>query len=214
MAIIYGVPASPYVRKTMLAHTFKGIDFDLVPTRPGSDDISFREASPLGKIPGYRINDDVAFSDSSVIIAYLERSKVGISLYPSNAEDFAQALWLEEYSDTVFSEVVSGLYFQRIIGPTFFEHTPDEERIEALVSELIPARLDYLEDKLAGNAFFIGNQFSVADLSLGSHILSLHHTNFNIDKSRWPALAAFAESFLKKPEVITQLAQENAMLGK
>lgn len=214
MAIIYGVAPSPYVRKVMLAHAIKGINFEVIPMRPGSDDADFRAASPLGKIPGYRVNKDVAFSDSSVIIAYLERTNDNNSLYPSNAENYARALWIEEFSDTKLSEVVSALYFQRIIGPTFFEHTTDEERVQDVVTNLIPEQLNYLEKELANNEFFVNHSFSVADLAVGSHMLSLHHASFSIDADRWPALAKFADSFMNRSEVAQQLAQENAMLGK
>lgn len=214
MAIIYGVPPSPYVRKTLLAHAIKGVSAELKPTMPGSDDSEFRAASPLGKIPGYRIDDNTAFADSSVIIAYLERTNSTNPLYPEDAVDYARALWLEEYSDTKFSEVVSALYFQRIIGPMFFQQETDQARVDDLVNNLIPEQLNYLEAQLAGNALFVGDQFSVADLAIGSHMLSLHHTKFNVDSARWPALAQFKENFMQRPEVITQLAQENAVFGK
>ena len=198
MAIIYGVPPSPYVRKTLLAHAIKGISAELKPTMPGSDDPEFRAASPFGKIPAYRLNDTTAFSDSSVIIAYLERTNNTNSLYPENAEEYAIALALEEYSDTKFSEVVSALYYQRIIGPMFFQHDTDQTRVDDLLTNLIPAQLDYLEKTLAGKPYFVGNSFSVADLSIGSHMLSLYHTQFDIDATRWPAVATFNNAFLAR----------------
>lgn len=214
MAIIYGVPPSPYVRKTLLAHAIKGISVELKPTMPGSDDPEFRAASPFGKIPAYRITDTTAFSDSSVIIAYLERTNNANSLYPKDAAEYAIALALEEYSDTKFSEVVSALYYQRIIGPMFFQHETDQTRVDDLLTNLIPAQLDYLERTLAGNTYFVGNSFSIADLSIGSHMLSLYHAKFDIDITRWPSLAAFNNAFLAREEVKEQLAQELAVFSK
>jgi glutathione S-transferase len=214
MAIIYGVPPSPFVRKTMLAHAIKGISFDLIPMPPGNDDPEFRAASPMGKIPGYRVNDELGFSDSSVIIAYLERTNSDNPLYPGNPEDFARALWFEVYSDTKLSEVTSALYFQRILGPTFFQKATDEERVNDLITNLIPQPLDYLEQQLAGKDYFVGNHFSVADLAIGSHMMSLMHANFDLDATRWPSLATFATHFMNRPEVIDQFSKENAMLGK
>ena len=214
MAIIYGVPPSPYVRKTLLAHAIKGISAELKPTMPGSDDPEFRAASPFGKIPAYRLNDTTAFSDSSVIIAYLERTNNANSLYPADAAEYAIALALEEYSDTKFSEVVSALYYQRIIGPMFFQHETDQTRVDELLTGLIPTHLDYLESTLAGNTYFVGNSFSVADLSIGSHMLSLYHAKFDIDATRWPSVAAFNNAFLARSEVKEQLAQELAVFGK
>ena len=214
MATIYGVPPSPYVRKTLLAHAVKGISVELKLTMPGSDEPEFRAASPFGKIPAYRLDDTTAFSDSSVIIAYLERTNSTNSLYPEDAADYAIALALEEYSDTKFSEVVSALYYQRIIGPMFFQHDTDQARVDDLLTNLIPAQLDYLEKTLGENSYFVGNSFSIADLSIGSHMLSLYHTKFDIDTIRWPAVAAFNDAFLARTEVKEQLAQELAVFGK
>ena len=213
MAIIYGVPPSPYVRKVMLAHAFKGVSYDLEPTMPGSEDPIFRAASPLGKIPAYRVNENSGFSDSSVIVAYLERTETQTPLYPTNAEDYGQALWLEKYCDTKLAEVISGLYFQLVVGPAFFEHTTEEERVADLVSNLIPEQLAYLESTLANNTYFVGNEFSVADLSIGVHMMSLKHAKFEIDAKKYPAVAKFAADFCEHPMVVTQLAQESAMIG-
>jgi glutathione S-transferase len=214
MAFIYGVAPSPYVRKTMLAHAIKGVNYELIPTSPGSEEPKFREASPLGKIPAYRTNDDVVFSDSSVIIAYLEQTNNNNALYPENAEDLARALWFQVYGDTKFSEVTSALYFQRLLGPIFFKHTTDEERVTDLITNLIPQQLDYLEAQLAGNSFFVANQFSLADLVIGNHMMSLKHSDFSLDATRWPSLIVFATNFMNRPEVVIQFAQENTMMGR
>jgi glutathione S-transferase len=44
---IYGVPPSPFTRATRLAAREKGVDYELVPTRPGET----APINPLGKIP-------------------------------------------------------------------------------------------------------------------------------------------------------------------
>lgn len=214
MAIVYGLPPSPYVRKVMLAHAFKNVSYELAPTFPGSEDASFREASPLGKIPAYRVNDSFGFSDSAVITAYLERAHPENALYPVDANDYAQALWLEKYNDTKLSEVTAALYFQRVVGPAFFEHTTEEERVSDLITNLIPAQLTYLEQTLANNTYFVGNTFTIADLVIGASLMSLEHADFTIDKATWPALAKFATAFFNRAEVVTQFNTEKSLINK
>lgn len=207
MATIYGVAVSPYVRKTMLVHAFKGIAYVMNTTMPGSDDAEFREISPLGKIPGYRNYDGVGFSDSSVITAYLERVRPEIPLYPADNNDFARALWLEEYADTKMMEVSAALYFQQVIGPKFFDHSPDQERIDQLQKNLIPAELDYVESQ-AGPGWFVGDAMTIADIAIGTNLVNLHHAGFELDPQRWPKVAAFAQRFLATPQVQMQLIVE------
>lgn len=214
MSIIYGLPPSPYVRKVMLAHAFKNVSYELVPTFPGSEDATFREVSPLGKIPAYRVSDTFGFSDSAVITAYLDRAHTENSLYPANADDYAQALWVEKYNDTKLSEVISALYFQRVVGPAFFEHTTDEERVSDLITNLIPEELNYLEKALAGNEYFVGDTFTIADLVIGTTLMSLEHANYTIDGTIWPSLSKFATTFFNRPEVVTQFSAEKSLINQ
>jgi len=214
MAIIYGLPPSPYVRKVMLAHVFKNMSYELVPTFPGSEEASFREVSPLGKIPAYRVNDSFGFSDSTVITAYIDRVNPENALYPADVNDYAQALWLEKYNDTKLSEVTSALYFQRVVGPAFFEHTTEEERVSDLITNIIPVELNYLEKALASNNYFVNNTFSIADLVIGASLMSLEHANFEIDNAKWPALAKFATAFFNRPEVVAQFNAEKSLINK
>lgn len=213
MATIYGVPPSPYVRKVMLAHALKGVVYELAITMPGSDDKEFREASPLGKVPGYRTDDGAAFADSSVIIAYLEKTSPEIKLYPQDANDYARALWLEEYGDTAMTEACAALYFQRVIGPKYFSLETDQARVSELVSELIPAVLNYVENQLGSGDWLVGDTISVADLAIGTNLVNLYHAKFEIDQTRWPKLARFKDRFMSLEAVKAQLTEENAMFA-
>ena len=75
MPRIHGVNLSPFVRKTRVALAEKGIDCENVPVLPGgAGDPGWRALSPLGKIPVFEEDDGFSVPDSSVIIAYLERT--------------------------------------------------------------------------------------------------------------------------------------------
>jgi glutathione S-transferase len=50
---IYGVPSSPFTRATRLAAREKGVDYELVPTRPGET----APLNPLGKMPMMKHGD-------------------------------------------------------------------------------------------------------------------------------------------------------------
>lgn len=214
MAIIFGLPPGPYVRKVMLAHAHKQIEFSLKRTSPGSDDPDFRSASPLGKIPAYQTDTGAGFSDSSVIIAYLERTSNNNPLYPENNDDFGQALWLEEYADTKMSDATNALYFQRVLGPKFFSQVTDEARVEEIITQLLPPIFDYLETIVTPTGWIFGHNLSVADLTIGSNLISLFHADFAIDAKTWPQLAQFSARFLNLEMVQKHIEVEQSIFAQ
>ena len=213
MAILYGVPPSPYVRKAMLVLAYKEVPFEFKVTFPGSDDPEFRDASPLGKVPAFRTDDGVGFSDSSVITAYLERIDNTHPLYPADDSQFARALWFEEYADTKMMEAAAGLYFQRILGPKFFNQQTDPERVKQLENELIPTALDYIESQMT-DGWLVNDQLSIADITVGANLISLLHADFQIDAEKWPKLAAYNSRFMAEEKVKQQIATELQVINQ
>lgn len=213
MSILYGVSPSPYVRKVMLAHAHKKMPYELKVTMPKSDDAEFRQASPTGKVPGYKTDDEVAFADSSVIIAYLERISSNNSLYPEKASDYAQALWFEEWVDSEMVAATGALYFQRVIGPNFFGQTTDLARVDEILTDIIPAVLNFIEEKLTEQNWLVANQFSVADISVGACLISLFHADYHIEQSRWPKLYQYNARVLALPIVQDQIKNEQTVIN-
>lgn len=213
MSILYGVPPSPFVRKAMLAHAYKNIPFEIKITMPGSEDEEFRQASPTGKVPAYKTDDGVAFADSSVIIAYLERISANNSLYPNNASAYAQALWFEEWADSELTQAISALYFQRIIGPKFFNHTTDLKRVDEILTALIPKVFDLLESRLTADHWLVGDELSVADIAVGGCLISLLHADYQIEQVKWPKVYSYNEQFLALSIVKEQIAIEQGVIN-
>src|SRR6201997_4881505 len=139
MPTLYGAPISPFVRKTMVALAEKGVTYEHDPVVPAVAPAEFKriskEISPLGKIPAYR-DGDLTLADSSVIIAYLERIQPSPPLYPSDARDYARALWFEEYGDGGLAPVIGPkIFFQKIAGPAIFKTKTDEAVVNKAINE-------------------------------------------------------------------------------
>src|SRR6185312_3213344 len=117
MPTLYGAPASPFVRKVMVALAEKGIAYDRDPVLPAIAPPSMkrvtRDVSPLGRIPAYR-DGDFTIADSSVILAYLEKAKPSPALYPSATREYARALWFEEYGDGGLAPIIgTKIFFEK-----------------------------------------------------------------------------------------------------
>src|SRR6185369_11981772 len=148
MPTLYGISASPFVRKVRIALAEKGITYEHDPVIPLSAGPEYRKISPLGKIPAYR-DGDVTLADSSVICTYLERMQPQPALYPSDTREFIRALWFEEYGDGGLVPAVGpNIFFQRVVKPKFLNQPCDEDLVRKTIDEELPKYFDYLEGEV------------------------------------------------------------------
>jgi glutathione S-transferase len=213
MPTIYGVNASPFVRKVRVFLAEKGIPYDLEPVMPINVSADFKRLSPLGKIPAFR-DGDVTLADSSVICAYLERTHPNPALYPSDPYDYARALWFEEYGDSGLSAVLGGkIFFQKVVGPMFLGRPTDEAVVQAALETEMPALFDYLESQLDSRDAIAGPRFSIGDIGLATHFVNLRHAGHGVDEKRWPKLARYVARVHARPSFKALIDEESAAFG-
>jgi glutathione S-transferase len=210
MATVYGIPISPFVRKVRVAMAEKGIAYDLDPVIPVNVSPEYRKISPLGK--AFREGDNT-LADSSVIIAYLERTHPTPPLYPSDPYEYARSLWFEEYADGGLVTVIGPkIFFQKIVAPRFFNQKTDEAVVKKAVEEELPPMFDYLESQLAsGASTLVGKQFTVGDIGVASQFVNLFHAGYGVDTKRWPKLAAYLAAVHERPSFRPLIAEERKM---
>jgi glutathione S-transferase len=213
MSVLHGAIVSPFVRKVRVALAEKGIAYDSDPVVPFGVSDEYKKMSPLGKIPCYTPHDGCHIPDSSVIIAYLERKHSDKPLYPSNPEDFARALFLEEYGDSVLVGALGTVFFNRIVGPMFLDQQPDEAAIKNAIENELPPLLEWLEEQIGDNEFLVGDKFSVADIGITSPFVNFGLAGESIDASKYPKLAAYLERNLARPSFNACVDEEKAMFA-
>lgn len=199
MAILHGIPVSPFVRKVQAVLETKGINYSVNPLLPFGEKDELLAMNPLGKIPVYQ-DDTLTIPDSSVICAYLEKAHPDVPLYPSNAGDYATALWLEEYADSRVVSVLGSVFFQRVLNPKFFDTPTDEEAVAKLLAEDVPPVFDYLEGELGSNDYFVANTLSIADFAIAAPFVNAAVAGLTVDAARWPKLASFIVRINAMPE--------------
>lgn len=213
MPKVFGINASPYVRKVRAALAEKKIAYDLDPVIPVNVSDDYRKMSPLGKIPAFQ-DGDHTLCDSSIICAYLERKHPQPALYPGDAYEYARALWFEEYADTALAGVIGPkIFFQKVVGPAFFNQPTDEAVVNKALNEELPPLFDYLESQLTGD-FFVGSAFSIADISVAAQLVNLGHAGYSIDAGKWPKLAKWYDKLRSRPSLKALIDEEAASLGK
>lgn len=195
---LIGSPVSPYVRKVLAACALKGVAVAVDPITPFMGDAEFGRISPLRRIPVW-IEGDLTLCDSSVIIEYLEETRPGPSLWPSNPADRARARWLEEFGDTrVFDVLGWKLFFQIALKPRFFGGETDQAIVDHARDVELPQVLDYLESVSPEEGFLFGD-VCVADFAVTAAFMNLEVIRVAVDAYRWPRFAALIDRVQATP---------------
>ena len=216
--VLLGGSVSPFVRKVRVTLAEKGLEYGHEQVNPFAPPAGWRDLSPLGKIPALRDGDRV-LNDSSVICAYLERRYPQPALYPSDAYEYARALWFEEYMDGGFVPVAGPrVFFTLVLKPLFgrkSEADPaDVAAASKVVEEELPLFWDYLERELGDSEFYVGNRLTVADIAVASPHVNLQHAGVAPARKRWPRLRAFLDRMHGRPSFKKVIEEETPIFGK
>ena len=199
MPTLYGISASPFVRKVRVALEEKGIAYEHDPVIPVNVSAEYKKISPLGKVPAYK-DGDRTLADSSVIIAYLERVQPQPALYPSDPYEFARALWFEEYGDSTLVAVTGPkIFVHRVVNPKFFNQKGDEAVVQKAITEELPPLFNYLEGEVGEGGVVAGTRFSIGDIGLVTHFVNLKFAGVGVDANRWPKLARYVDHVMARP---------------
>jgi glutathione S-transferase len=211
--IVYGSSLSPFVRKVLAFAAEKGIEIELKPTGLGNQDPEFREASPFGKMPGFR-DGDFAISDSSAIVAYLEAIKPEPNLIPTEPRARARTIWFDEYADTILFVCGGKMFFNRIVAPRFLGQPGDEEVAAKAECDELPPLLDYLERVIPQGGFLVEDRLTLADIAVASPFANLRHLNVAVDPARHPKVKIYVERMLDRPSFRSWVERETAFLSR
>ena len=206
---IYGFPLSPFVRKTLLALAEKGIAYDLVPTNPQQPSEEFSACSPFNKIPAMD-DDGFKLADSTAIITYLDAKHPANPLLPAEPQARGRAVWFEEVSDTVLVPAGAGMVVNRFLRPRIFGAPGDEEAAQAS-EEAVKKPLAYLENAVSDQ--WLGSEFSVGDLAVGSVMKTLSYAGWQLDPGTYPRLSAWFERIKARPSWGKVESQEQAIFA-
>jgi glutathione S-transferase len=213
MPKVYGIGLSPFVRKVRVVLAEKSIPYELDPVIPMNVSAEYKKLSPLGKIPAYQ-DGSRTLCDSSVICAYLERTKPEPALYPADPYEYARALWFEEYADTALVNVAGPkVFFQRIVQPRFLNQPTDEAVVKKAIDDELPPLFDYLESQLSDAGVIAGTRFSIGDIALASQFLNLRHAGVEVDGARWPKLKKYVDNILARPSFAKLAEEERPLIG-
>lgn len=208
---LYGVVASPWTCRVVLAAAAKGLD--LAPERPadGMKSPAYLKLNPFGKIPTLTDGRFVVY-ESAAILEYLDRKVPRPPLVPRAAQAAARVRQIAAVVDGYLQDPVADL-FRALVG----QRPDDAASIDGWTARADQA-LDVLEGVLARGKFAAGATFTLADcylipaLSFANRFLPRHGVAEPL--AARPKLARYWRTIGRDRRVAPVLAQVDAFFAE
>ena len=96
--------------------------------------------------------------------------------------------------------------------PFVLKQEADEVLVAKIIDRDLPPMLNYLESQIPADGFIFGD-FMMADLSVVSPFINAAYAGYQVDATRWPAVAGLIARVKEQPQVKAVLAKEAKALG-
>jgi glutathione S-transferase len=207
MMTLYDNAISPFARKVRMVLDWKGLAPDVI------DGLDKRNHDKLAAVNGRvevptLVDGGVTVINSSDIVAYLEHKYPAKSVYPADPGRRVRARAWERCADTVVDAILVNLsYWLLNVRP---------DAMPAGLREKAQADLDQvyaaLERDLAGRDFVCG-EFSIADIALFPHLISVQLMKVPYSPTAHPKLTAWMKRLREIPAVQGDLARARAFMA-
>jgi len=197
MLTLYDYPDCPFCQKVRVVLAEKDLEFekvfvDLRKQEQKSPD--FLRLNPYGKVP-VLIDEDEVMYESTIINEYLEDEYPIPRLMPEDSGGRARVRLLEDYCDNSFIPSTTTLLAQ--LRKTEAER--DGQRVDQAREDLRRG-LYFLSDRLGGQEYLVGKEFSLADAAFAPRIMVIGRLGVELE----PALSnvqAWIERIRARPSV-------------
>ena len=161
-----------------------------------ADDGDYLQVHPLGFVPAIETDDGTVLTENFAVLSHV--AEVSGRL-PADATQRAK---LYEWLGFIGTEL------HKVVFAPFFDKKATDE-IRAHAAKKAAHRLPYLDQKLDGRTFLVGDDFSVADAYL---VTVLHWAQATpIDLGAYPNVSAYLKRHLKRPSVAAAVRHERPL---
>ena len=175
-----------------------GLDLklDKITNKKTEEGADFFAINPKGYVPTLEIAPGEVLTEGPAIVQYIADQKPGAHLVPPAGS--MQRYRLQEMLGYINSEI------HKTYSPLFSATTPPETIEER--KTYLKKRYRYIEEKLAGHDYLLGDHFTVADAYLFTVTNWAHHVK--LDLSDFPNLLAFQKRVAARPAVQAAMREE------
>jgi len=177
-----------------------GINLELVKvdtkTKTLADGSDFRAINPKGQVPTLMLDDGEIVTEGPVIAQILADLAPASNLAPGNGTKARYKL--QEWLNFITSELHKGY------TPLFKPTTPEDYK--PLAKAHLAERYAFVNEKLAGKQYLLGDQFTVADAYLFT--VSSWAKHVGVDLAGFANVGAYMDRIAQRPKVQQALKAE------
>jgi len=225
--ILYDFHGSPCARRVRIVMLEKGLEWEtqLVDlTRMEQKRPEYLALNPNGLVPTLVHGDRVIF-ESNVITEYLDAAFPEPRLYSADPWDCARAKMWQAF-ELAMAKEYRPLMYLRVIGPLdrqrskaevmndvrrstddpahidwvsrVYDGTAVNEEAAALLGGQLYKRIDHIESELKSD-FILGDQFSIADVSVFPRVAMYPLVGLPIDPAKYPRTSRWMSEIANRP---------------
>ena len=177
---------------TQLEIPFERVEIDIL--KGETRTLEFLAKNPNGRVPVLEIRPDLFLSESNAILFYLSEGTQYLPTQPIERAQVLQWLFFEQYSHE--PNIATSRFWISILGKASEYHDPLKKK-----HELGYAALEVMEQHLIDHNFFVGEQYTIADIGLFAYTHVAYEGGFDLTK--FPATRAWLERIKTQPKHIT-----------
>ena len=170
-----------------------GLPFTLVrastKTHALDDGTDYYTINPKGSVPLLELDNGERLSEGPAIVQYIADQAAGKNLAPANGT--FERYRVQEWLNFITSELHKGY------SPLFRPTTPED--FKPVLRELLLKKYEFVDSKLAGKQYLMGDSFTVPDAYLFTVTTWAKHVG--LDLSKLANLQAFMARMAARPSV-------------
>ncbi|KAF8938303.1 hypothetical protein BGZ47_008648 [Haplosporangium gracile] len=219
--VLYNYKSCPFAARAVLAlaetkHPYENVEINLSVPRP---DWYLKDINPYGQVPALKVNDKDIILESLFVAEYIADLHPEAGLWPTDALQRAQTRYLIHHWGTHTQPALHKASFT-------LDPTDAQQRHQAFIDQL--EKIDHLlrsahktsQPGLNGDGpFFLGSQFTFADLALASFLtrvplVEVYQKGFVFPKEN-PKLKRFLEwsdAIVKRETVVKALPRTEELI--
>ena len=177
-----------------------GLPFDLVrastKTHALDDGTDYYTINPKGSVPLLELDNGERLTEGPAIVQYIADQAPDKNLAPANGT--LERYRVQEWLNFITSELHKGY------SPLFRPNTPDEYKVIAI--DALKKKHAYVDGKLDGKNYLMGEHFSVADAYLFT--VTNWAGRVGVELSEFKNVAAFMTRMMARPAVQAAMKAE------
>ncbi len=194
MIKLYSDGHCPDCHRTRIVLAEKELPVTTIEVEAANPPADFLELNPYGKLPTV-VDRDIVFFESSVVNEYLDERYPHPPLKPGSPAERAQMR-------------MAVLQLERELYALYADMQNPRKKKEA--SKKLTSYLESLNTYLARQEYFIGEQYTLADVALAPILWRL--PSLGVDTAKWGNLEAYMDRLFERPAFQRSLSEHEQML--